>query len=121
MSDMKWLWPSTKPGTSVRPARSVTSVAGPASFITSAAVPTATIFPFAIATASAAGWAGFTVTIGPPRMIRSAGAAAAAHATSHGSQTSGTASSTPFIARRGRRKRRTQSKTLGMVSPPVGR
>lgn len=73
----KWLWPSTKPGTSVRPARSVTAVSGPASFITSARPPTATILPPAIATASAVGWAALTVTIGPPRMIRSAGPATA--------------------------------------------
>ena len=42
----------------------------------SASLPTATTLPSAIATASAVGWAGFTVTIGPPRMMRSAGAAA---------------------------------------------
>ena len=53
-SEQKWLWPSTNPGTSVRPARSVTSVAAPLCFITSASVPTATILPPAIATASAA-------------------------------------------------------------------
>ena len=83
MSEKKWLWPSTKPGTSVLPPRSITSVASPLCFITSASLPTATILPAAIATASAFGCAGFTVTIGPPRMMRSAGAAATIRVTAN--------------------------------------
>jgi hypothetical protein len=47
------MWESMNPGTSIRPARPMTSVCGPMYADTSASVPTATIRPPATATARA--------------------------------------------------------------------
>ncbi len=67
----KWRWASWKPGRTVRPSSSITSIAGPISSRISRSEPTATIRPPATATASARGWAGSTVMTLPPRSASS--------------------------------------------------
>src|SRR6478609_2657140 len=56
---------SIKPGTTVRPSRSIMRVPAPANARTSAEVPTATILPSRMASASAVGMAASRVTIFP--------------------------------------------------------
>jgi hypothetical protein len=67
------MWESTNPGTSIRPARPMTSVCGPMYADTSASVPTATIRPPATATALAQDRAASTRWTCPPVSTRSAG------------------------------------------------
>ncbi len=67
----KWLCGSTKPGTSVRPARGTTSVPSETIADISAVAPTAPIFPSFTPTASARPSEGLTVMTFPPRKTRS--------------------------------------------------
>src|SRR5829696_4103027 len=69
---MGWVWLSLNPGSSVRPLRSITRVAGPTSSWISSLLPMRAMRLPTTATAAAVGWASSTVITVPFRKTRSA-------------------------------------------------